>query len=119
MSIQNAIASVAVHDLAASLGWYQRLFGRQPDSRPMGEVAEWKFDGGGWLQVYQVDDARVGHCSVTLAVNSLDEQVGALKALGLDPRQEVGGDKVRAVMLKDPDGNSIAFAEARDPSIAH
>ena len=28
-------------------------------------------------------------------------------------------EKVKVVMIKDPDGNSIAFAEAVDPSTAH
>ena len=43
MSIRNALASVPVKDLESSIGWYERLFGRRPDSRPMHEVAEWKF----------------------------------------------------------------------------
>jgi hypothetical protein len=29
----------------------------------------------------------------------------------------VGNDRVKTVMVKDPDGNSIAFAEAIDPSL--
>ena len=49
----------------------------------MPEVAEWKFERGGWLQVYQ-----------------LKERAGA-------------------GAVKDPDGSSIAFAEAVDLSIAH
>jgi hypothetical protein len=28
-------------------------------------------------------------------------------------------EKVKVVMIRDPDGNSIAFAEAIDPSVAH
>jgi len=40
MSIRNALASVPVKDLESSIGWYERLFGRRPDSRPMHEVAE-------------------------------------------------------------------------------
>jgi hypothetical protein len=54
MSIVNALASVAVKDLNAALGWYERVLGKPPDSRPMPEVAEWKFDRGGWLQVYKL-----------------------------------------------------------------
>ena len=40
MSISNAIASVAVKDLKSASQWYERLFGRPPDSRPMPELAE-------------------------------------------------------------------------------
>jgi hypothetical protein len=73
MTIKNALASVAVKDLKTFVHWHEKIFGRSPDSTPMPEVAEWKFPGGGWLQVYA---------------------------------------------LAEPDGNSIAFAEAQDPSMA-
>ena len=56
MSILNALASVAVSNLQSTMGWYERLLGRPADSRPMSEVAEWKFEGGEWLQVYQAPD---------------------------------------------------------------
>lgn len=52
MSIDNAIASVAVKELRSAVPWYEALLGRAPDSTPMPEVAEWKFPRGGWLQVY-------------------------------------------------------------------
>jgi glyoxylase I family protein len=51
MKIENAIASGAVNDLKTASAWYEKLFGRPADSTPMPEVAEWKFDRGGWLQV--------------------------------------------------------------------
>jgi len=118
MTITNALASVAVANLAIAVTWYEKLFGRPPDTRPMAELAEWKFPKGGWLQVYEADDARVGHGSVTLAVASIAQQIADLRALGIDPGEEMGGATVRVVMVKDPDGNSLAFAEARDPAIA-
>ena len=37
MSIDNAIASLAVKDLSAAVEWYQALLERAPDSRPMPE----------------------------------------------------------------------------------
>ena len=117
MSITNAIASLAVRDLEASLAWYERLLGRPADSRPMAELAEWKFPGGGWLQVYRGAE-RAGGGSVTLAVSDLDEHRAELAALGLEAGEPILGEKVKVVMVKDPDGNSIAFAEALDPGIA-
>jgi len=117
MTITNALASVAVRDLAAAVRWYERVLGKPPDSRPMAEVAEWKFDRGGWLQVYQLPE-RAGNGSLTLAVNSLDEQLQHLDGLGIDTRQRSSGAKVKTVMITDPDGNHIAFAEASDPSMA-
>jgi predicted enzyme related to lactoylglutathione lyase len=118
MSISNALASVAVKDLQSTIPWYEKLIGRPADSRPMPEVAEWKFEGGGWLQVYQNRD-RAGTGSVTLAVNDLDEQIAELRKSGIDPGAPMKSPKVNVVMIKDPDGNSIAFAQALDSTMAH
>jgi hypothetical protein len=50
----------------------------------MPEVAEWKFERGAWLQMYQNKErARLG--SVPLTVSSLAEQVASLKRIGIDP----------------------------------
>ena len=117
MSIVNALASVAVNDLNSAVQWYEKVFGRPPDSRPMPEVAEWKFERGGWMQVYNLP-ARAGSGSFTLAVSSIDDQVMQLKKLGIDTGQRSSGDKVKTLMITDPDGNHIAFAEAIDPSMA-
>ena len=117
MSIRNAIASVAVRDIASSITWYERLLGRSADSIPAAELAEWKFEGGGWLQVYTNAD-RAGSGSLTLAVTSLAEQIVALERLDIPPGRPLVNEKARVVMVKDPDGNSIAFSEALDETIA-
>jgi predicted enzyme related to lactoylglutathione lyase len=114
VSIQNALASVAVKDLKSASQWYERLFRRAPDSKPMAEVAEWKFAQGGWLQVYQLPE-RAGKGSVTLAVSDLKQQIIELKECGISAGTPMQGPGVSVVMIKDPDGNSIAFAEAADP----
>jgi predicted enzyme related to lactoylglutathione lyase len=117
MTIHNALASVAVKDIQSAARWYERLFGRPADSRPMSQVAEWKFTGGGWLQVYQSLD-RAGAGSVTLAVIDLDEQIAQLKKSGIEPGSIMSSPKVNTVMIKDPDGNSLAFAQALDSTMA-
>ena len=114
MSFDNALASVPVRDVDAAAKWYERLLER-PASRPMGEVAEWKFDGGGGLQAYEAPE-RAGGGSATLAVTGLDRHAEALRAFGIEP-QVVGNDRVKTLMIKDPDGNSIALAEAVDPQL--
>jgi hypothetical protein len=117
MSILNALASVAVRDLSKAAGWYERLFERGPDSRPMAQLAEWRFERGGWLQVYELEE-RAGSCSVTLATDDLTREIAHLNELGIDAVHPSLTDKVKVVMIKDPDGNSIAFAQALDPSLA-
>ncbi len=117
MTIVNAIASVAVSNLASSARWYERLFGRAADSTPMPDLAEWKFERGGWLQVYESIE-RAGDCSATFAVINLDEQIALLRQCGIDPGPQMNSPMAKVVMILDPDGNSIAFAEALNPRVA-
>ncbi len=116
MSIINAIASVAVRDLNSAIKWYEALLRKAP-SRPMPEVAEWSFERGGWLQVYQLPE-RAGSGSFTLAVSNLEEEVARLKKLNIDTSQRTSSEKVKTLMITDLDGNHIAFAEPNDPSLA-
>ncbi len=117
MSIDNAIASLAVKNLASAVTWYEALLGRSPDSTPMAEVAEWKFPRGGWLQVYQLPD-RAGSGSCTLAVSDIEEVVAHVEKLGINASQRSSGAQVNTLMIVDPDGNHIAFAEALDKTMA-
>jgi predicted enzyme related to lactoylglutathione lyase len=117
MSIDNAIASVAVKDLRSAVMWYEALLGKPPDSTPMPEVAEWRFARGGWLQVYQLPE-RAGNGSFTLAVSDIEEVVAHVQKLGIDTSQRISGAKVKTLMIVDPNGNHIAFAEATDKTLA-
>ena len=116
MSIINALASVAVKDLNSAVKWYEALLRKAP-FRPMPEVAEWSFERGGWLQVYQLPE-RAGSGSFTLAVSDMEEEVVRLRKLHIDTSQRTSGEKVKTLMITDPDGNHIALAEATDPSLA-
>jgi predicted enzyme related to lactoylglutathione lyase len=117
MPITNALASLAVRDLKTARAWYEMLLGRAPDATPMPEVAEWKFGGGGWLQVYQLRD-RAGSGSVTLAVSDIEAQAAQLEKLGIDPGERPSSAQVKTIMITDPDGNHLAFAQALDPAMA-
>jgi predicted enzyme related to lactoylglutathione lyase len=116
MPIENVLASVAVGDLDAAVKWYEKLLD-MPASRPMAEVAEWRFPRGGGLQVYKLPE-RAGSGSVTLAVTAIEEQIAHLDHLNIDTSHRTSNDKVKTVMITDPDGNHIAFAEAMDPKLA-
>ena len=111
--IKNAIASVAVSDVLKAAEWYERLFGRPADAAPMKGLAEWKFEDGGWLQVYQAPD-RAGRGSCTLAVTDLAGEVSRLQQAGFATSELTQTATVMVMMIKDPDGNSIALAEAVD-----
>ena len=115
MPIDNALASVAVKDLAIAERWYRELLG-QAGSKPMPEVVEWKFPTGGGLQVYALAE-RAGHCSFTLVVRDIESEIKKLDNMGVDTRQRTATPQVKTVMIIDPDGNHIALAEAHDPSL--
>ena len=117
MKVDNVLASVAVRDLKSSATWYEKLFRRPADSTPMPEVAEWKFERGGWLQVYQLPE-RAGGGSCTLAVSDIENVVAHLQTLGIDTSERPSSAKVKTVMIPDPDGNHLAFAEAIDQGMA-
>jgi predicted enzyme related to lactoylglutathione lyase len=117
MAIQNALASMAVKDLKVATEWYGRLLRRPPDSAPMGEVREWKFERGGWLQVYALPE-RAGGGSCTLAVNDISEIIEHARKLGIDTSKTTSTSQVKTLMIVDPDGNHIAFAQALNGSMA-
>ena len=114
MLIRNALASIAVKDLSAAVAWYQRVLGKPPDSRPTPELAEWAFEDGGRLQLYALPE-RAGSGSVTLVVSSIADQVANIQMLAIDTGQQSTSDTVKTLMIADPDGNHIAFAEAIGP----
>jgi hypothetical protein len=114
MTIANSLASVAVKDLITAAPWYAKVIGRPADSMPMPELAEWKFPSGGWLQVYTLPE-RAGSCSCTLAVSSIAVEVARLEKLGVPTGAQMG-EQVKVFMIKDRDGNSIAFAQSPDES---
>jgi len=69
------------------------------------------------LQVYQLPE-RAGTGSFTLAVSSIDEQVTRLEKMNIDTSERSSGATVKTLMITDPDGNHIAFAETTDPHMA-
>jgi predicted enzyme related to lactoylglutathione lyase len=117
MTVQNALASVAVTRLSDALQWYGALFRRGPDSQPMPELAEWTFPQGGWLQVYELPE-RAGQCSVTLSVDDIEAQGDQLDRLRVDIGQRSDGSAVRILVVVDPDGNHIAFAQPLDDRLS-
>jgi hypothetical protein len=117
MPINNALAGIAVNDVAAAVTWYKQLLSRPPDSRPMDGLAEWRFAKGGWLQVFQ-DRDRTGFSSVTLAVTSLDDQLVELKKIGIPVGRTITSETTKIAVVADPDGNQIIFAEALSDAIA-
>lgn len=110
MTISNVLAGLAVEELADSLVWYEYLFGRPADARPMTDVAEWKLPGGGWVRVMS-DADRAGAGIVTLIVDDIADELVRLETFGIKPVAKAFGDFFKTAKLRDPDGNLIILSQ--------
>ena len=110
MTITNALAGIAVDDMNEALDFYERLFGRPADARPMGDLAEWKLPGGGWVQVH-TDSDRAGASHLTLIVDDIAEELGRLSLHGLKPVAKSVGDFFKTAKFRDADGNQIILSQ--------
>lgn len=101
-------AGLRVRDFEAARPWYERLFG-EPSFFPHETEAVWTLGDG--RSVYIVEHADgAGHCVVTLFVDELDEQLGAIAERGLEPdERETYSNGVRKATFRDADGNEIGF----------
>ena len=110
MTITNALASIAVEELANSLVWYEYLFGRTADARPMADVAEWKLPGGSWVHVAS-DEDRAGASVLMLIVDDIGDELGRLEMFGIKPVAKSIGDFFKTAKIRDPDGNLIILSQ--------
>ena len=113
MTVRNALAGIAVRNLDASIGWYEKLLDRSPDARPMDGLAEWQFSAGGWMQIFQ-DDKRAGFSSITLAEDDLGTLLKRLREAGIEVGPTTTSKLVKTAIIKDPDGNQVVFAQGMD-----
>ncbi len=114
MAITQISAQLIVSDHDAAVAWYERLFGREPDERPMDGLAEWKFTDTAWIQVF-ADADKAGRSVVTIGVDDLDQHAQPIVDNGLDlERQTTGGQLLGSI--SDADGNLIVFAQDLDAS---
>jgi catechol 2,3-dioxygenase-like lactoylglutathione lyase family enzyme len=102
-------AGLVVADIAAARGWYERLFGREPDLVPHDREVAWQLAEAGW--VYVLEDAeQAGGGLITLVVEDLDAEVAPLRERGVEVELVTEG-RVRKAVVRDLDGNTIAFGQ--------
>jgi glyoxylase I family protein len=116
-NVQNALAGIAVEDLDVAARWYEKLLARVADTRPMPELLEWRFERGGWLQVFS-DVQRAGSCSVTLVIDDFDATLRELQAKGIDVDAINRNPKVDTAILHDPEGNQVVLARTHTSEMA-
>ena len=109
MSIDHVLAVVSVADFEAAHAWYERLFGRPADNRPMDGLVEWRLTDSGWVQVTH-DAARAGSSLLNFAVDDLELHLTGVSERGLAPGAiETVTKGVQLSAIRDPDGNTITF----------
>jgi catechol 2,3-dioxygenase-like lactoylglutathione lyase family enzyme len=112
-AITHLYAGVPVADLEASIVWYTRLFGRDPDFR-VGDEILWEIAPSGTLFIEPAAE-RAGTGRITLAVIGLDALLEDFAVRRIHHEAiETYSNGVRHVKVPDPDGNAIAFAEPPD-----
>src|SRR6476660_5255850 len=111
--LKNVLAFAAVRDINDAVRWYKMLLGREPDTRPMQGLAEWKFEAGGWLQVNE-NMQLAGRSSITLVETDMDDRINKLKKAGIEPKSVMRGEQVSVVIVTDPDANQVVFAQGND-----
>lgn len=109
MFIEHVLAVAPVTDIERSDAWYEALFGRPADDRPMPTLVEWQVTDTGWVQL-TVDPDRAGSAQLNLAVDDLAATKDELSDRGLSPRETVPVNKgVELSAIDDPDGNAITL----------
>ena len=109
MSIEHVLAVVPVSDVERADAWYEALFGRPADNRPMPSLVEWRVTNAGWVQV-TADTDRAGSGVLNLAVDDLAATRDELATRGVETGeiQEVNKG-VELSATSDPDGNTITL----------
>ena len=110
MTLKTVLAQICVSDLARSEPWYAEVFGTEADRHPMDGLAEWYFEAGGGVQIFQ-NEENASHGTLTLLVRDIVSEHQRLCKSGLAPGDIEEGTNVRLCQINDSDGNLIVLAE--------
>ena len=114
MDAQVFFAGVAVSEFEPARAWYERLFDRSPDVVAHEEEVMWRVTDGGWLYIVR-DADHAGNSIVAIAVPDIEAAISGLGARGITPGPvEREGDAGLKAVMRDPDGNSVAFIQVTD-----
>jgi predicted enzyme related to lactoylglutathione lyase len=106
MTFTRVIAQANVSELDRAESWYSTLFHRQPDTRPMDGLVEWRLGDAMGVQVW-VDPERAGSSSMVLDATDLDALAARLDRAGVTHPGVQSVTASRILQLEDPDGNTV------------
>lgn len=118
MEIEKIYAQLSCSDLTQSTAWFEMIFDREPDARPMTGLVEWHHQARAGLQLFE-NDANAGQGTLTLIVRDLQSMHSRLTDCGMRPPDIESADTVNIVRLRDPDGNLVVLAQPRDARISN
>jgi hypothetical protein len=96
--------------LAESIAWFEKLFGRAPDARPMTGLVEWHHGESSGFQLFK-NPADAGHGTLTLIVDGLKDEKVRLETAKLTVGEIESADYVSLIRLRDPDDNLVVMAQ--------
>jgi hypothetical protein len=111
MSFVNVVPSLQVSEFETTVEWYERLFGRAPDRRPMDGCVEWQLASTGGLQIFRNPDQPatatfiIGLDDVNVFVTELDQ-----RGMSAEPF-DVPSGQFRLAQLQDPAGNTVILSQ--------
>ena len=111
MPYVNVLPSLHVSAFDETVAWYERLFGREPDRRPMEGDVEWQLTPTGGLQLFHSAE-HPATTTVILGRDDLAAELAQLRGRGIDAEPfEV--TSFRLAELNDPAGNTVILSEAK------
>lgn len=111
MSVIKVLGVVPVAEFDGAIAWYDRLFGRPADARPMAGLADWHINDGAWVSVFR-DAERAGKTFLNFAVDDLGAHTTELAGRGIVLGEVTLTDKnAQLASVTDPAGNVITFIE--------
>lgn len=81
MPFTHVLAVAPVMAIEPAVEWYERLFGRPADARPMEGLADWHVSPYAWLQVFESPE-QAGGTLVNLVVDDLGRALSTSPAGG-------------------------------------
>jgi predicted enzyme related to lactoylglutathione lyase len=107
----NVLPSLQVESFNDTVDWYERLFARAPDRRPMDGCVEWQLASTGGLQVYRNPDGAAP-ATVIIGLDDLAAEIEALRARGIHAESyDVPSGQFRLAQIQDPSGNTVILSQ--------
>lgn len=112
VTLETVFGHICCRDLEVSRAWYEKLFGREADARPMDGLAEWHHPPTTGLQLFQAPE-HAGHSHVTMAFKNLKAERARLQGQGVEVADIDQQESFDIMILRDPDGNMVVLTQPR------